>query len=94
MSNDACDRYKAQRILRPHEENMRYTVAVLRAGRSDGAGRNLRTSRHLNYNEARSYAQRGREAMTLGDDHGRIQLRARWGWRLHEQMVRAFDGNM
>ena len=72
---------------------MRYVLAVLKAGRSDAAGRNLRTMRHLNYNEARQYTQRDAEEVPLGDDHGRIQLKARWGWRLHGQMVRAFNTN-
>ena len=70
---------------------MRYMIAVLREGRSDEVGRNLRTTRHLDYSETRQYARRGAEAGEIGDDHGRIQHKAKWGWRLHEQMINAFD---
>ena len=90
MSDDGCERNRAQEILQPWDENTRYMIAVLQAGRSDEMGRNLRTVRHLDYSEARRYTKRGGEQDTLGDDHGRIQYKAKWGWKLHAQMVDAF----
>ena len=90
-SNDGSSREKAQGILQPWDENMRYMIAVLREGRSDEVGRNLRTTRHLDYSETRHYARRGDEADGIGDDHGRIQHKAKWGWRLHGQMIHAFN---
>ena len=91
ISNDTCNRRSAQQILHPRDENMRYIIAVLKDGRSDAVGRNLRTTRHLNYNEKRPCAPRGGEPTPLGDDHGRIHHKAKWGWRLHEQMMHAFS---
>ena len=94
MDNDGCSRVKAQDILQPWDERMEYMIAVLRAGRSDEMGRNLRTTRQLDYNEARHYTRRGGDGNGLGEDHGRIHHKVKWGWRLHEQMVSAFDSHI
>ena len=63
MHDDGCERYRAQEILQPWDENTRYMIAVLQAGRSDEMGRNLRTVRHLEYSEARRYTKRGEEIL-------------------------------
>lgn len=70
---------------------MRYMIAVLRAGRSDEMGRNLRTVRQIDYSETRHCARRGGNTDALGSDRGRIHHKAKWGWRLHEQMARTFN---
>ena len=87
---DKCSRRKAQDILKPRDERMRYAIAVLTEGRSDAAGRRLRTVRKLDYKETRTNAPHGEENNILGDDRGRIHGKAKWGWRLLERMVAHF----
>ena len=91
VSNDGGSRFRAQNILKPWDRNMRYMIAVLRAGRSDEMGRNLRTVRQIDYSETRHYERHGGNTDALGSDRGRIHHKAKWGWRLHAQMVSTFD---
>ena len=67
-----------------------YTLAVLQDGRSDAVGRHLRTVRKLDYKETRTNEHHGEESGALGDDRGRMQNKAKWGWRLMERMVEHF----
>ena len=59
--SDSCTRRKAQDILKPKDERMTYAIAVLTDGRSDAAGRRLRTVRKLDYKETRTNEQRREE---------------------------------
>ena len=70
--------------------SLRYAIAVLTDGRSDAAGRRLRTVRKLDYKETRTNEQRQEENCVLGEDRGRIHNKAKWGWRLMERMVTHF----
>ena len=90
MENDACARRKAQDILKPIDSRMMYAIAVMTPGRSDAAGRNLRTVRKLDYKETRTNAPYHEESNILGDDRGKIHNKAKWGWRLLERMVAHF----
>ena len=69
---------------------MTYAIAVLKDGRSDAAGRRLRTIRKLDYKETRTNEQRREENSILGEDRGKIHNKAKWGWRLMERMVAHF----
>ena len=69
---------------------MTYAIAVLKDGRSDAAGRRLRTVRKLDYKETRTNEQRREEDRVLGEDRGRIHNKVKWGWRLMERMVAHF----
>ena len=97
MEQDSCTRYKAQDILKPRDTRMTYAIAVLKDGRSDAVGRNLRAVRKLDYKETRTNEPRRDESSVLGQcilagDRGRIQNKAKWGWRLLERMM-AYYGN-
>jgi GNAT superfamily N-acetyltransferase len=90
MENDSCTRRKAQDILKPKDARMTYAIAVLTDGRSDAAGRRLRTVRKLDYKETRTNEPRREENCVLGEDRGRIHNKVKWGWRLMERMVAHF----
>ena len=90
IERDSCTRHKAQDILKPRDARMTYAIAVLQDGRSDAVGRHLRTVRKLDYKETRTNEQHREESGALGDDRGRMQNKAKWGWRLMERMIEHF----
>jgi hypothetical protein len=59
---------------KPRDERMTYAIAVLKEGRSDAAGRKLRTVRKLDYKETRTNEQRREENSILGEDRGKILI--------------------
>ena len=87
MEQDSCTRHKAQDLLKPRDTRMTYAIAVMKDGRSDAVGRNLRAVRKLDYKETRTNEPRRDESSVLGEDRGRIQNKAKWGWRLLERMT-------
>jgi len=86
---DNITRTRAQAILRPDDERMRYDIAVLKEGETqDAMGRSRRVTRVINYSETRVYTPSNAEIEEIGHDKGQVQNTSQWGWRLYEAMKR------
>ena len=68
-----------------------YLIAVLRTGRSDAVGRDLRMTRIMNYSETRPYTRRvDDDEDGVYVDRGRVHTKMKWGWRLYKSMMASF----
>ena len=84
---DGVTRRKAQEILRPRDNNMRYVMAILQMGeKHDVMGRSRRVTMVVDYNEQRVYTKQSREGDEIQGDNGRIHNISKWGWRVYEAM--------